>query len=231
MINNIIQDQIVVIGKVDLMKDDKWLVEMAKEGDVHVELIGANMLTQRVVLLKELNLLKRKSELMGVRDKLIVNIDKPITSEKDEMGLTPDKEESTCLKRGLMAKRSVLPQKIIVEYMEKKNGELLEFMMNSKMEVKLGQLLKICLHLREMMTKSLLKIEEAQNVNVCKVITTKIEDFDEAILIIQIRAGKFGTKDALLDDGSNVNIIFENLWKKLGLKKPKPPPFVVRMVV
>jgi hypothetical protein len=42
------------------------------------------------------------------------------------------------------------------------------------MEVKLGQLLKICPQLREMMTKSLLKMEEAQIVDVCKVITTKI---------------------------------------------------------
>jgi hypothetical protein len=38
------------------MKDDEWSTEMAKEGDVNVESIGANMLTQRNVLLKELNL-------------------------------------------------------------------------------------------------------------------------------------------------------------------------------
>jgi hypothetical protein len=80
-----------------------------------------------------------------------------------------------------MAKRNVLPQKIIVEQMEKGGGELLEFMMNSKIEVKLGQLLKLCFQLKEMMTKSLLKMEEAQIVDVCKIATTKMEDFDEAI--------------------------------------------------
>jgi len=54
-------------------------------------------------------------------------------------------------------------------------------MMNSKIEVKLGQLLEICPQLRKMMIKSLLKIGEAQIADVCKVTSTKVEDFDEAI--------------------------------------------------
>jgi hypothetical protein len=37
-------------------------------------------------------------------------------------------------------------------------------------------------------------------------------------------------RDVLLDGGSDVNIISESLRKKLGLKKPKPTPFVVKMV-
>jgi hypothetical protein len=45
--------------------------------------------------------------------------------------------------------------------MEKGSGKLREFMMNSKIEVKLKQLLEICPELKEMMTKSLLKIGEA----------------------------------------------------------------------
>jgi hypothetical protein len=53
----------------------------------------------------------------------------------------------------------VLPQKIIVEQIEKESDELPEFMMNSKIEMKLGQLLEICIQLREIMTKSLLKME------------------------------------------------------------------------
>jgi hypothetical protein len=35
--------------------------------------------------------------------------------------------------------------------------------------------------------------------------------------------------DDLLDGGFGVNIIFEHLWKKLGLKKPSSMPFMVRM--
>jgi hypothetical protein len=78
------------------------------------------------------------------------------------------------------------------------------------------------------MTKSLLKMEEAQIANVCKVTTIKIKDFNEAILVVHVCVGKFGGRDALLDDKSNVNIIYKILKKKLGLRKPKLIPFVVR---
>jgi len=74
--------------------------------------------------------------------------------------------------------------------------------MNSKIEVKLEQLLEICLQLKEMKTKSLLKMEKAQIANVCKITTTKIEDFDEIIPVVQVCVGKFGVRDALLDGGS-----------------------------
>jgi hypothetical protein len=37
-------------------------------------------------------------------------------------------------------------------------------------------------------------------------------------------------RDVLLDGGSDVTIISESLRKKLGLKKPKPAPFIVKMV-
>ncbi len=87
--------------------------------------------------------------------------------------------------------------------------------------------MEICPQLREIMTKSLLKMEEVQIANVCKVITTKIEDFDEAISIVQVCVGKFGVRDVLFDVGSNVNIISKSLRKKLGLRKPKPSPFIV----
>jgi hypothetical protein len=54
-----------------------------------------------------------------------------------------------------------LPQKINDEQMEKGSGKLQEFMMNSKIEVKLGKLLEICPQVREMMTKLLLKMGKA----------------------------------------------------------------------
>jgi hypothetical protein len=52
------------------------------------------------------------------------------------MGLTLNKEESTCLKRGLVAKQSGLPQKITIDQMEEKCPELPKFVMNSKIEMK-----------------------------------------------------------------------------------------------
>ncbi len=128
--------------------------------------------------------------------------------------MTLDNKESIYQKNNLVTKRNLLPQKMNVEQMEKGSGEVQEFMMHSKIEVKLGQLLKICLKLKEMMTKSLLKMGEAQIVDVYKVTTTPVEDFDEAIPIVQVRIGKFRVKDVLLNSGSNMNIISENLKKK-----------------
>ncbi len=80
------------------------------------------------------------------------------------------------------------------------------------------------------MTKSLLKMGEVQIANVYKITTTKVEDFDEALPVVQVRVGKFRVRDVLLNDKSSVNIIFESLKKKLVLRKPKLAPFIVRMV-
>ncbi len=79
------------------------------------------------------------------------------------------------------------------------------------------------------MTKSLLKMGKAQNDDVYKVTTPKVEDFDEAIPVVQVHIRKFRMGNVLLDGGSDVNIIFENLRKKFGLRKPKLTPFVVKM--
>ncbi len=128
--------------------------------------------------------------------------------------MTLDNKESICQKNNLVTKRNLLPQKMNVEQMEKGSGELQEFMMHSKIEVKLGQLLKICPKLREMMTKSLLNMGETQIVDVYKVTTTTVEDFDEAIPIVQVHIGKFRVKDVLLNSGSNMNIISKSLKKK-----------------
>ncbi len=73
--------------QVNLMKDDKKLAKVAKGNDVHVEPKGTNMLTQRDVSLKELNLLKRKSELASASGKSTMSIDKPISSEVDETSI------------------------------------------------------------------------------------------------------------------------------------------------
>jgi hypothetical protein len=45
--------------------------------------------------------------------------------------------------------------------------------------------MKICLQLKGMVEKSLIKMREDQVVDVCK-ITTKVENFDEVMPIVQI---------------------------------------------
>ncbi len=57
----------------------------------------------------------------------------------------------------------------------------------------------------------------------------KIKDFDEAMSIVQVWIQKFGVQNVLLDGRFGVNIISENLRKKVGLQKLQPTSFVVRM--
>lgn len=59
-------------------------------------------------------------------------------------------------------------------------------MMNLKLEVKLQQLLRNFPHLRSIMEKYLLKMKDTQVIDVCKVTTMKVEDFDEAMLVVQV---------------------------------------------
>jgi len=47
--------------------------------------------------------------------------------------------------------------------------------------------------------------------------------------IIQVQVGKNIVEDVLLDGGTNVNIITENFITKLGLPKPRPAPYHLRM--
>ncbi len=69
-------------------------------------------------------------------------------------------------------------------------------------------------------------MKEDQVVDVCK-ITTKVEDFDEVMPVVQVWAGKFEVRDVLLNGGSIVNIISKSLRKKFGLKRLQLIPFVV----
>jgi hypothetical protein len=106
--------------------------------------------------------------------------------------------------------------------------ETTKVIMNSKLEMKLGQLMKNCPQLRGMVEKSLIKLKENQFVDVCKIIR-KVEDFDEAMSVVQVQVGKFEVRDVLLDGGFNVNIISKSLKKKLRLRRPQSIPFMVQM--
>jgi hypothetical protein len=48
---------------------------------------------------------------------------------------------------------------------------------------------------------------------------------DNHMAIIQVQVGKNKIDDVLLDGGSGVNIIIEQLRARLGLLKPKPTPY------
>jgi hypothetical protein len=48
--------------------------------------------------------------------------------------------------------------------------------------------------------------------------------------IIQVQVAKNIVKDVLLDGGANVYIIIKNLITKLGLPKPRPIPYHLKML-
>jgi hypothetical protein len=58
--------------------------------------------------------------------------------------------------------------------------------------------------------------------------TATIEAYNQMI-IIQVQVGKNIVEDVLLDGRISVNIITENLITKIGLPKPRPTPYHLRM--
>jgi hypothetical protein len=52
---------------------------------------------------------------------------------------------------------------------------------------------------------------------------------DNQMVVIQVQVGKNIVEDFLLDGGTIVNIIIKNLITKLGLPKPRPTPYHLRM--
>jgi len=84
-----------------------------------------------------------------------------------------------------------------------------------------------------------LKLKKTQNVSKTttnKQIASSIpkvgtphEAIDNHMIVIQVQIGKNTIEDVLLDGGSGVNIITKHLRLRLGLVKPKPTPYNLRM--
>jgi hypothetical protein len=55
-------------------------------------------------------------------------------------------------------------------------------------------------------------------------------EVDNQMVVIQVQVGKTIVEDVLIDGGASVNIIIENFITKLGLPKPRPIPYHLRMV-
>jgi hypothetical protein len=49
------------------------------------------------------------------------------------------------------------------------------------------------------------------------------------MVVIQVQVGKNIIEDVLLDGGASVNIIIKNIITKLGLPKPRPTPYHLKM--
>ncbi len=71
-------------------------------------------------------------------------------------------------------------------------------------------------------------IDKQVSYSIPEVVTSSVA-IDNHIAIIQVRIGKNTIEDVLMDGGSRINIIIEQLILKLGLPKPKPTPYNLRM--
>jgi hypothetical protein len=56
------------------------------------------------------------------------------------------------------------------------------------------------------------------------------KEVNNQMVVIQVQVGKNIAEGVLLDGGANVNIKIKNLKTKLGLSKPRPVPYHLRMV-
>jgi len=72
--------------------------------------------------------------------------------------------------------------------------------------------------------------------NVATMVETHFEinivviEVNNQMVVIQVQVGKNIVENVLIDGGVNVNIIIKNFISKLGLPKPKPTPYHLRMV-
>jgi hypothetical protein len=114
-------------------------------------------------------------------------------------------------------------------------------MLETTYTLKLGQLLKITPYLKNYMwqklkleklniiTKQISKPSVATVVETHAKIDTSATKVDNQMEVIQIQVGKNIIEDVLIDGRTSVNIITENLRTKLGLPKPRPAPYHLRM--
>lgn len=105
--------------------------------------------------------------------------------------------------------------------------------LKSIMDLKNGghawKIITIMSTLRRLLEISISRIKGKEVVDVCRFAMSKVKDFDETMHVVQVRIGKLGMKDVLLDGGFGVNIIFKGLKKKLRLRRLQLTPFMVCM--
>ncbi len=103
----------------------------------------------------------------------------------------------------------------------------------------LKKLLKIAPKLNKYLWQKL-KLKKTQNISKTTImkqvgfsipkVRTAIVVINNHMAIIHVQIGKNTIKGVLLDKGSRVNIITKQLRLRLGLLKPKPTPYNLRMV-
>jgi hypothetical protein len=114
-------------------------------------------------------------------------------------------------------------------------------MLKTTYTLKLGQLLKIAPDLKKYMwqklksKKSNITTKHISKRNVTTMVDTHSKlnpitiKVDNQMAIFQVQVGKNIVEDVLTNGRASVNIITKNLKTKLGLPKPRPTPYHLRM--
>jgi hypothetical protein len=114
-------------------------------------------------------------------------------------------------------------------------------MLETTYTLRLGQLLKITLDLKKYMwlklkqKKSNIATKVTSEPSVATMIKTHcaidivVIEINNEMVVIQVQVGKNIVEDVMLDGGTSVNIITNNLKTKLSLPKPRPTPYHLKM--
>jgi hypothetical protein len=78
-------------------------------------------------------------------------------------------------------------------------------------------------------TKQILELNVAIVVETHSELDTIVIEVDNQMVVIQVEVENNSAEDVLIDGRASVNTITKNLKTKLGLPKPRPTPYQLRM--
>ena len=108
--------------------------------------------------------------------------------------------------------------------------QVLESIQNHKLQVTMRDLFSLSPSLMEFVRSRLTKaVTQPSKTPTTEELIAAIEAIDKHMPVISICIGKNIVDDVLLDGGSGVNVITEEERRKLGLPKPSPAPFNLKM--
>ena len=107
---------------------------------------------------------------------------------------------------------------------------VLESIQNHKLQVTMRDLFSLSPSLTEFVRSRLTEVmTQPSRTPTTKELIASTKAIDKHMPVISICIGKNIVDDVLLDGGSGVNVIFEEERRRLGLPKPSPAPFNLKM--
>ena len=113
----------------------------------------------------------------------------------------------------------------------KLSHHVLESIQNHKLQLTMRELFSLSPSLTEFVRSRLTEVvTPPSRTSTTKELIAATEAIDKHMPVISISISKNIVDDVLLNDGSGVNVITKEERRKLGLPKPSPAPFNLKMV-